>query len=98
MFRYYGPKFVPIFLSVFIVLWSLVWRVSADEGRVMTPCGDLNFDDAVSVWYDCCYVWSEVWCDYHSYSRAFCFAGAEIEGVLVDTICGGIIEVCFCDE
>ena len=47
------PQFFPVFFSVFVVLWSLVRRISSDEGRVMSPGSDLDFDDAVCVWYYC---------------------------------------------
>ena len=73
---------------MFVMLWSLVRCISSDEGRIMSPGSDLHFDDAVRVRYDCCYIRSEVWCDDNPDSCTFCFAGAEVEGVLVDTVCG----------
>ena len=74
VFGYNVPQFFPIVLSMFVMLWSLVRCIGSDEGRVVSPGSDLNFDNAVRVRDNCCYIWSKMWCDYDPYSRTFCFA------------------------
>ena len=93
-----GAQLFPILFPVFVVLWSLVWRICSYDGCVLSPGRDLKLYVSAVMRDNCCYVWPKMWCYDYPHPRTFRFGRAEVEGVLVNAVCGGLLEVCFRKE